>query len=299
MSERAVTRTTRDPFARPALIVVALGASLALTGCNGIKNGFGLKKNAPAASSAYVDDTEPADRLYNQALANANAGNTKEALKKFKKVDRQHPYSKHGRKALIMTTYLSYKSGKYDDAIASGKRFVQLFPADKEAAYATYLIGMSYHKQIVDVTRDQRAANNSQKAFKALIERYPDSDYVNSAKKKIRQARDQLAGKDMQVGRYYQERREHLAGINRFRRVVENFEDTRHVEEALYRLTESYYALGLVPEAQTAAAVLGHNFPDSRWYRDAYALLGKGGYRPEENRGSWISRAAKRIVGRG
>ena len=175
---------------------------------------------------------------------------------------------------------------------------MQLHPADKDAAYVQYLVGQSYHKQIVDITRDQRAARKSIDAFTQVVERYPESEYVADSKRKIRIGRDQLAGKDMQVGRYYQERREHLAGINRFRRVVENYENTRHVEEALYRLTESYYALGLVSEAQTAAAVLGHNFPDSRWYKDAYALLGKGGYKPSENRGSWISRAAKTIIGR-
>ena len=288
-----------DAARKLPLAIIASLALLTTAGCTGL-GALGLKSSKTStASSAYVDDTEPADALYNQALANVNAGNTTEALKKFKKVDRQHPYSVHGRKAMVMTVFLSYKQKQYDDAIATGKRFVQLHPADKDAAYVQYLVGQSYHKQIVDVTRDQRAAKKSIAAFTQVVERYPDSEYVNDAKRKIRIGRDQLAGKDMQVGRYYQERREHLAGINRFRRVVENYENTRHVEEALYRLTESYYALGLVSEAQTAAAVLGHNFPDSRWYKDAYALLGKGGYKPSENRGSWISRAAKTIIGRG
>lgn len=285
---------------RLPLAVLASMALLATGGCTGMGlGGLGVKSSASTASSAYVDDTEPADRLYNEALANADAGNTAEALKKFKKVDRQHPFSVHGRKAMVMTTYLSYKQKKYDDAIATGRRFVRMHPADEDAAYVQYLIGQSYHKQIMDVTRDQRAAKKSIEAFTQVVERYPDSEYVPDARRKVRMGRDQLAGKDMQVGRYYQERREHLAGINRFRRVVETYENTRHVEEALFRLTESYYALGLVSEAQTAAAVLGHNFPDSRWYKDAYALLGRGGYKPEENRGSWISRAAQTIIGRG
>ena len=270
--------------------LAALLAVSALAGCTGTKTSV--------ASSAYVDDTEPADVLYNQALANVDQGNLKEAQKKFAKIDRQHPYSVHGRKALVMQTFLAYRQKKYTDAIASAKRFVSLFPTDKEAAYMQYLIGMSHHRQIIDVTRDQRAAKAAETAFKTLIERYPDSEYVPDAKKKVQVARDQLAGKSMQIGRYYQERREHLAAVNRFRRVVERHEDTRHVEEALFRLTESYLALGLTSEAQTAAAVLGHNYPDSQWYKDSYALLGKGGYKPEENRGSWISRAARKLTGR-
>ena len=257
----------------------------------------GCTDKVDVASSAYVDDTEPADKLYNEALANVDAGNLKEARAKFQKVDRQHPYSVHGRKAMVMTTYLAYKQGEWTDAITSGQRFVQLFPSDSDAAYMQYLVGMSYHRQIVDVTRDQRSARKSIEAMNAVIERYPESEYVDDAKVKIRTARDQLAGKHMLTGRYYQERREHLAAINRFRKVVEEYSNTRHVEEALYRLTESYLSLGLQSEAQTAAAVLGHNFPDSEWYRDAYALLGKGGLRPEENSGSWIARAAKAIVG--
>ena len=271
------------------LAALALGVA-SLAGCTGTQTA--------TSTNAYVDDTEPADVLYNQALANMDAGNLKEAAKKFAKIDRQHPYSVHSRKAQVMKTFIAYRTKDYATAIASGKRFVRQYPSDKEAAYMQYLIGMSNHKQIIDVTRDQKSAAAADQAFRTLVERYPDSEYVPDAKKKIRIARDQLAGKSMQVGRYYQERREHLAAINRFRRVVEKHNETRHVEEALFRLTESYLALGLVSEAQTAAAVLGHNYPDSSWYKDSYKLLGRGGYKPDENQGSWISRAAKRISGK-
>ena len=275
---------------RTQTLLAGLAAVALLAGCTGTQTA--------TTTNAYVDDTEPADALYNQALANMDAGNLKEARKKFAKIDRQHPYSVHGRKAQVMQTFIAYRTKDYATAVASGKRFVRQFPSDKEAPYMQYLVGMSYHKQIIDVTRDQKSAAKAREAFTALVERYPDSEYVEDAKKKIRMARDQLAGKSMQVGRYYQERREHLAAVNRFRRVVEKDSDTRHVEEALFRLTESYLALGLVSEAQTAAAVLGHNYPDSSWYKDAYRLLGKGGYKPDENKGSWISRAAKRMTGR-
>lgn len=248
-------------------------------------------------ASAFLDPTEPADKTYNEALANVDAGNFTEARKKFKKVDRQHPYSEFAKKSVVMDTYISYKQGNYPEAIASGRRFASLYPSNSEAPYALYLVGMSYYRQISDVTRDQKKAAETYRAMNEVVTRYPDSEYVEDAKRKMRIAKDQLAGKEMLVGRYYLERKEYIAAINRFRAVVERFEDTRHVEEALARLTESYYALGLVSEAQTAAAVLGHNFPDSQWYKDSYALLESGGVRPRENTGSWISRAARRIVG--
>ncbi len=247
--------------------------------------------------SEFVDPTVPADQTYNEALANVEAGDPQQARKKLAKLDRQHPYSEYARKSGVLSTYLAYQSGDFTEAISQGKRFVTLYPAHKEAPYAQYLVGMSHFRQISDVTRDQKSARDTYNAMNALVTRYPESEYVEDAKRKMRVAKDQIAGQEMLVGRYYQERREYLAAINRYRRVVEAFEDTRHVEEALARLTESYYALGLTSEAQTAAAVLGHNFPDSQWYRDSYALLEQGGLRPVENKGSWISRAAKLITG--
>jgi len=247
--------------------------------------------------NAFVDPTAPADQTYNEALANVDAGDYNQAQRKLTKLDRQHPYSAYAKKSGVLSTFLAYRSGDYAEAIAKGKRFVQLYPADKEAPYAQYLVGMSHYRQINDVTRDQRSSRQAYLNMKSLVERYPDSEYVEDARRKMRIAKDQIAGQEMLVGRYYQERREYLAAINRYRAVVEKFEDTRHVEEALARLTESYYALGLTSEAQTAAAVLGHNFPDSQWYKDSYALLEKGGLRPLENRGSWLSRASKLITG--
>jgi outer membrane protein assembly factor BamD len=246
---------------------------------------------------SYVDTIEPADALYNQGLANLNAGNLREAAKKFEAVDRQHPYSEFARKANVMAAWTSYKLGKFDDAIQAARRFVNLYPTDEDAAYAQYIIGLSYFSQMPEVTRDQRETKLAVQNFNELLERYPGSIYEQDAKAKIRAARDQLAGKEMQIGRYYLERREYPGAINRFRNVVEQFSNTRQVEEALARLVETYYAMGLVSEAQTAAAVLGHNFPDSQWYADSYALLKSGGVEPRENTGSWISRAGKRVFG--
>ena len=247
--------------------------------------------NSETSSSDFVDNIEPADRLYNKALADLEAGDTKDAQARLKDIDQQHPYSEYSRKAMVMQTFLNYRGKKYDDAVNLGRRFVSLYPADPEAAYAQYLIGMSYFRQIPDVTRDQTVTARAYNAFNAVVERYPESDYVEDSKTKMRIALDQLAGKEMLTGRYYQERREFLAAINRFRRVVERYQKTRHVEEALARLTESYMAIGLANEARNAAAILGHNFPESQWYKDSLALLAKTGDVPEANPDSSISRA--------
>lgn len=242
------------------------------------------------SSSEFIDNIEPADVLYNQGLANLDAGDRKEARDKFEAIDKQHPYSEYSRKSLLMLTFMAYRDGKYSESVVNGKRYVSLYPGSEEAAYAQYLVGMSYFRQIPDVTRDQNITAQAYTSMKVVKDRYPDSEYVEDAKSKMRVAYDQIAGKQMLVGRYYQERREFLAAVNRFRRVIEEFQTTRHVEEALARLTESYFALGLISEAQTATAILGHNFPDSQWYKDSYELLRTGGLEPRENKNSWLSK---------
>jgi outer membrane protein assembly factor BamD len=240
--------------------------------------------------STYVEDVEPADVLYNQALANLNEGKVTEATKKFEALDRQHPYSEFARKSMVMSTFTNYRQGKYAEAINSGKRYVQLYPSTDDAAYAQYLVGLSYWRQIRDVTQDQSESQRTIDAMQEVVDRWPESEYVQDAQAKIRFARDQLAGKEMQVGRYYLERREYISAIKRFRYVIENYSNTRHVEESLARLVEAYFAMGLASEAQTAAAVLGHNYPESDWYKDSYTLLQSGGLEPRENKGSWLSR---------
>jgi outer membrane protein assembly factor BamD len=233
---------------------------------------------------------DPPDLLYNQGLALLNAGNTRQASEKFEQIDAEHPYSQYARNAMVMSAFLNFRRGRYQEAINEATRFVTLFPAHPDAAYAQYLIGESYFRQIPDVTRDQDISQKAIEAMGEVVRKYPDSDYAEDARQKMEIAIDQIAGKEMQIGRYYLERREYLAAVNRFRTVVEDYQTTRHVEEALHRLTESYLALGIVPEAQTAAAVLGHNFPDSEWYQDSFALLNEEGYSPNESEGSWISR---------
>ena len=257
---------------------VALAGFVFLAACN----------TSEVTSSDFEDKITPADVLYNQALANLDANDFKEAKRKLGDLDRQHPYSEYSRRSLVLMTFIHYREGNYADATSTGKRFLSLYPGDDDAAYAQYLIGMSYFKQMPHITRDQTVTARAHNAMNAVIEKYPESEYFEDAKRKLRITRDQLAGKEMLVGRYYQERREFLAAINRFRKVVENYQETRHVEEALARLTESYFALGLVEEAQNSAAVLGHNFPDSDWYKDSYTLLQTGGVAPKENKRSWL-----------
>lgn len=241
-------------------------------------------------------ETDPPEVLYNQGLANIKAGNMTEAGRKFDAVDAQHPFSEWSQKALVMGTYVKYRSSRYNEAISSGNRYLALYPRSDDSAYVQYLIGLSHWRQIADVTQDQKASSRTIEAMQKVIDTWPDSQYVDDAQAKIRFARDQLAGKEMQVGRYYLERKEYLAAISRFRKVVEDYSNTNQIEEALARLVESYYAMGVTQEAQTAAAVLGHNYPDSQWYADSYKLLQTGGLEPRENPGSWIARAGKKLI---
>jgi len=258
-----------------------------------------VEKLNPFADEKYKPEivTEvPPENLYNDGLARLSDSNYAGASKKFADVDKQHPYSPWAKKAILMTAYSNYEVGDYEEAIAAAKRYLTLHPGDKDAAYAQYLLAMSYYSMAPDVTRDQEQAEKAGVALQELITRYPNSEYVKDAKWKLQIVRDQLAGKEMEVGRYYLNKRNYTAAINRFRVVVSQYQTTRHVEEALERLTEAYMALGIVGEAQTAAAVLGHNFPDSPWYKDAHALLAKGGTEPREDPGSWISKTFKRFV---
>ncbi|WP_425523753.1 outer membrane protein assembly factor BamD [Rhizobium setariae] len=273
---------------RAVLLTLAIGASgTLLAGCT---------SDPDLDITKLAAETDPPEQLYNEGLANLNAGKTAEAQRKFDALDRQHPFSEWARKALVMSTFMKYRSGDNEGAIQNGTRYLSLYPQTKDSAYVQYLIGLSYSKQIPTVTQDQRAAAKTIEAMLKVVNDYPKSEYVDDAQTKIRYARDQLAGKEMQVGRYYEERKEYLAAISRFRTVVEQFPNTNQVEEALARLCESYYALGLADEAQTAAAVLGHNYPDSEWYKDSFALLQSKGLAPRENQGSWISRAGKKLL---
>ena len=237
---------------------------------------------------------EPADKLYNEGLFLLNnKKDAKAAAKKFEEVDRQHPYSEWARKSLIMSAFAYYEAGAFDDCINSARRYVTLHPGSPDAAYAQFLIGSSYFDQIPEISRDQERTEKAVQSLDEVARKYPGSEYAVAAKRKIEIARDQLAGKEMDIGRWYMQRRDYIGAITRFKIVVTRYQTTRHVEESLLRLTEAYMSLGIVAEAQTSAAVLGHNFPESRWYKDAFALMQSKGLEPSENKGSWISRAFK------
>lgn len=277
-------------------LLVAVGAGLSLTGCASttlpsFANLFG------GSDKNVTPPDEPADKLYNEGLTLMQQKEYTDAAKKFEEVDRQHPYSEWGRKSLLMSAYAYYENGKYAETAQAGTRYVTLHPGSPDAAYAQYLVAASYYDQIPDVTRDQARTEKALRALEEVVRKYPETEYAETARQKIAVARDQLAGREMMVGRYYLERRNFIGAINRFKAVVTQYQTTRHVEEALMRLTEAYMALGIVQEAQTAAAVLGHNFPDSPWYKDAYKLVQSGGLEPRESKDSWIVRAFKSVVG--
>jgi outer membrane protein assembly factor BamD len=276
-------------------LVLAMACGLPLGACSGLDslnlNLFGGEKY----ETKLLPDV-PAEDIYNQALARLDKKNYKDAAKKFTDLEKQYPYSQWSRKGLIMTTYSQYESADYDSAIASANRYVQLYPSTPDASYALYLAAMSYYQQVPDISRDQENSEKALTLFNQIVQQYPNSEYANDARYKIQVMRDQLAGKEMSVGRYYLNRRNYTAAINRFREVLAKYQTTRHTEEALERLTEAYLGLGITAEAQTAAAVLGHNYPDSQWYKDAYALLQADGLQPRESQDSWISQAFKKIV---
>lgn len=284
---RVLSRRTLPRFAARALLLgmvaAPLGACDTLSSLNPFDKGETYKPE-------IIPDV-PADATYNEGLAKLSKRDFPGAAKKFEAVDKQAPYSPWAKKAIVMTAYAQYEAGNYDDAINAAKRYVTLHPSGEDAAYAQYLLASSYYSQIPDVTRDQERTERALVSLQELIDRYPKSEYVSDARQKILLAQDQLAGKEMTVGKYYLDRRNYTGAINRYRDVISKYQRTRHVEEALERLTEAYLSLGVVNEAQTAAAVLGHNFPESPWYKDAYAILQSRGLEPREDTGSWISRA--------
>ena len=263
----------------------AVSAVLILAACSG-----GGSSDSPEVTTDAIEPERPPGELYNQGLAFMAEGDLRRAIQSFEEVDRQHPYSEWAQKAHVMIMFAEFRHEDYDETIQTARRYLALYPSSEDAAYAQYLIGESYFRQIPDITRDQETSIRAIQAMQEIVNNYPTSEYAADAQNKINIAQDQLAGREMQVGRYYLERREYIAAVNRFRVVVTDYQTTRHVEEALLRLTESYLSLGLASEAQTAAAVLGHNFPNSEWYADALALLQGGGLEPAEDQGSWISR---------
>lgn len=236
-----------------------------------------------------LDQELPVEELYNRALDTLLAGDRDRAAKLFDEVERQYPYSPWATKAQLMAGYSFYLGQKYDETVAAMDRFIQLHPGHPDVVYAHYLKAISFYEQISDVGRDQKMTESALESLQVVTRRYNQSVYARDAQLKADLAVDHLAGKHMEIGRYYLRRGEHLAAINRFREVIRDFQTTTHVPEALHRLVESYLSIGVTEEAQATAAVLGHNFPGSEWYLDSYALLTGQDLRPEASDESWIS----------
>jgi outer membrane protein assembly factor BamD len=263
---------------------LALVGALALGACS-----FFSKDDDKAYAEA------PVEQLYNRALDALGSSDYKAAAKGFEEVDRQHPYSVWAVKAQIMTAFAYYQSNKYDDAIIALDRFINLHPGHKDVPYAYYLKALCYYEQISDVGRDQRMTEQALNSLGEVVKRFPDTPYARDARLKVDLAIDHLGGKEMEVGRFYQTRKEYVAAINRYRRVIEQYQTTTHTPEALHRLVECYLALGVTNEAKMAAAVLGHNFPGSDWYADSYFLLEGVDLRPDKDDSSWLGRVWKSI----
>jgi outer membrane protein assembly factor BamD len=232
---------------------------------------------------------QPAEQLYNSALDTLEAGEPRTAARLFDEVERQHPYSQWATQAQIMSAYSHYIVDEYDDALPILESFIELHPGNRSAAYAYYLRSLCYYEQIADVTRDQGNTEQALRALSDVVARFPNTDYARDAALKLDLVRDHLAGKEMEIGRYYLTRDQFLAAINRFRVVVEKYQTTTHVPEALERLVEAYLSLGVTDEAQAAGAVLGYNYPGSDWYQDAYKLLEARNLKPEQKEGSWLN----------
>lgn len=281
LTERATSvRTRASRFVRPLCLILALTA---LAGCDTMKTIFG---------TGYEEQEKverPVEEIYNNAMDLLQTGWYETAAKEFDEVERLYPYSVWATRAQLMAGYSHYKNSRYDDAIISLDRFIELHPGNRDAPYAYYLKALSYYEQISDVGRDQKMTRLALDAMREVVRRFPDTPYARDARLKLDLTQDHLAGKDMAIGRYYQRRADYLAAINRYRSVIERFQTTTHVPEALHRLTECYLALGITDEAQMSAAVLGHNFPGSRWYEDSYALLDHRNLQPQRKEGSWLS----------
>lgn len=283
--------TQRSFWRATAAAVLALG----LAGCESISNlnPFGGEKY----ETRLLPDVS-GDQVYDQGLARLQRRDYAGAATKFEELEKQFPFTQYSRRGLLMVAYSNYEGGRYDEAAIAARRYVSLYPSTDDTPYMMYIAAMSQYNQIPDITRDQEKSQNALRLFQELIDKYPKSEYTEDAKYKVQVARDQLAGKEMSVGRFYLGRRNYNGAINRFRGVLSNYQTTRHAEEALYRLVEAYLGLGITHEAQTAAAVLGHNFPDGQWYKDAYARLQGEGLQPQNHPGSWLTGIFRRATAR-
>ena len=284
------------PSVRLKLVLRAalLGASLALlAGCSLFGGKDDETNNANKDAANYRERS--VEQIYSDGWRAIYAGAWDICAATFNEVDRQHPYSVWARRAMLMSAFCSYQSNNYSGAIATADSYISLHPGSPEVAYAFYIKAISLYEQIVDIGRDQSNTEGALVALQDVVQRFPDTEYARDATLKIDLTNDHLAGKEMAVGRYYLHQGDYIGAINRFRTVIDQYQTTPQIAEALERLCEAYYSLGLNSEAQTAAAVLGRNYPGSAWYKDAYNILRGRNLQPEEDKRSWISQAFHRV----
>jgi outer membrane protein assembly factor BamD len=280
------------PALRAVLIACALAAASALAGCSLFdKDDASNDANKDAAS--YKERT--VEQIYADGWRAISSQNWALCAAQFNEVDRQHPYSVWARRAMLISAFCSYQNNDYTQAIATADQYISLHPGSQEVAYAFYIKAISLYEQIVDIGRDQSNTEGALVALQDVVQRFPDTEYARDATLKIDLTNDHLAGKEMAVGRYYLKQGDFIGAINRFRTVVDQYQTTPQIAEALQRLCEAYYSLGLDSEAQTAAAVLGRNYPGSGWYRSAYNILRGRNLRPVEDNRSWISQAFRKV----
>jgi outer membrane protein assembly factor BamD len=270
-------------FFSKATLIAVVACAVMLAGCG------------RSVEQTNISSGEPPEVIYAEAEALMDKSDFSEAAKKYVEVDRDHPYSPLARRAIVMSAYAYYKAGQHPEAVQAAKRYATLHPGTKEAALAQHVIASSHFDRMTDPTRDQNRTKVALKELEILVRRFPKSPYTPKARNRIKITQDMLASAEMKVARYYLEQHNYLAAINRYRIVVSDFQTTAQVEEALMRVAEAYMALGIKAEAQTATAVLGHNFPESKWYQYAYRLLESDGLEPHENKGSWISRSWRKV----
>ena len=262
---------------------------LGIAGCSGSLPTVFEESKAPI-------ETQSAEDIFADAQEALADDKPRRAAKMFDEIERLYPYSDLAKRAMLLSAFSSYEASDYDDAVTSAERYVGFYPSDDQTDYARYIVAQSYYEQIVDVGRDQGITEEALKALRELIARHPRSEYVDDARLKLDTALDQLAGKEMTVGRYYLKRGNYLAAINRFQRVIKEYDTTSHVPESLHRLVEANLALGLVDEAKSAGAVLGHNYPGSDWYSNSYAMLTDSGAVLGGDKDAWYSRAYRQVI---
>ena len=270
-----------------ARLVGAVVVALAVAGC-------GNRQSVERGTVNYENYT--AQQIFERGEYDLARRNPKLAAQSFAEIERLYPYSDLAKRAVIMQAFAHHQDKEYEESRAAAQRFIDFYPADEDAAYAQYLLALSYYDQIDEVGRDQGLTFQALQALREVIERYPDSEYANSAILKFDLAFDHLASKEMEIGRYYLRRDHFPAAINRFRVVVEDFQTTTHTAEALHRLVEAYLSLGLTDEARTAGAILGHNFRGTDWYEDSYKLLTGRGLTLEAAGDNWLRQVYRQTV---